>query len=30
MTFSTPIRAVLITPGIQGDALLMLVMPVKI
>lgn len=30
MTFSTPIRAVLITPGVQGDALLMLVMPVKI
>jgi len=30
MTFSTPIRAVLITPGTSGDSLLMLVMPVKI
>ena len=30
MTFSTSIRAVLITPGIEGESLLMLVMPVKI
>ncbi len=30
MTFSTPIRAVLITPGAGDDSLLMLVMPVKI
>ena len=30
MTFSSPIRAVLITPGTSGDSLLMLVMPVKI
>jgi DNA polymerase-3 subunit beta len=30
MTFSTPIRAVLITPGAGNDSLLMLVMPVKI
>jgi DNA polymerase III subunit beta len=30
MTFSTPIRAVLITPGVENDSLLMLVMPVKI
>lgn len=30
MTFSTPIRAVLITPGVTADNLLMLVMPVKI
>jgi len=30
MTFSSPIRAVLITPGSGGDSLLMLVMPVKI
>ncbi len=30
MTFSTPIRAVLITPGASDDSLLMLVMPVKI
>lgn len=30
MTFSTPIRAVLITPGTDADDLLMLVMPVKI
>lgn len=30
MTFSSPIRAVLITPGSDSDSLLMLVMPVKI
>jgi len=30
MTFSTPIRAVLITPGVENSSLLMLVMPVKI
>ncbi len=30
MTFSTPIRAVLITPGVEDSGLLMLVMPVKI
>ena len=30
MTFSTPIRAVLITPGTSGDSLLMLVMPVML
>lgn len=30
MTFSTPIRAVLITPGVENSGLLMLVMPVKI
>lgn len=30
MTFSTPIRAVLIKPGADNDSLLMLVMPVKI
>lgn len=30
MTFSTSIRAVLISPGIEGDDHLMLVMPVKI
>lgn len=30
MTFSSPIRAVLITPGIEESGLLMLVMPVKI
>lgn len=30
MTFSTPVRAVLITPGTASDSLLMLVMPVKI
>jgi DNA polymerase-3 subunit beta len=30
MTFSTSIRAVLITPGVESDSLLMLVMPVKI
>ena len=30
MTFSTPIRAVLITPGVEKESLLMLVMPVKI
>lgn len=30
MTFSTPIRAVLITPGAGDESLLMLVMPVKI
>ncbi|RPI66949.1 MAG: DNA polymerase III subunit beta [Ignavibacteriae bacterium] len=30
MTFSTPIRAVLITPGADSESLLMLVMPVKI
>jgi DNA polymerase III subunit beta len=30
MTFSTSVRAVLITPGIESTSLLMLVMPVKI
>jgi len=30
MTFSSPIRAVLITPGVSTEHLLMLVMPVKI
>lgn len=30
MTFSTPVRAVLITPASSADSLLMLVMPVKI
>lgn len=30
MTFSTPIRAVLITPAVEDNGLLMLVMPVKI
>jgi hypothetical protein len=30
MTFSTPIRAVLVKPAADNDSLLMLVMPVKI